>query len=142
MLRDNPMACMEYQRIRVKDHQAIVCHHIMHKHLRRLLVFHSVGTGKTLTALTAIRCILERHPQRRVYVVVPKMLQGNMQKNMQEHVGSLRTEQRARPLMNHLRRSLGSAFQHLPIRVSVQILRLVQRGSMTEAQQLGGAARH
>jgi superfamily II DNA or RNA helicase len=49
---------------------------------RGLIVAHSVGSGKTLTAVTASQCFLDDHPSGIVKIVTPVSLQSNMKKEM------------------------------------------------------------
>ncbi len=49
---------------------------------RGMLVVHGVGTGKTLTAVTASQCFLDAHPDGIVNIVTPTSLQINMKKEM------------------------------------------------------------
>lgn len=51
----------------------------------RLLVYHKMGTGKTLTAVTVSQCYLERNPNNRVIVVTPASLSDNFRKGMMEY---------------------------------------------------------
>jgi hypothetical protein len=44
---------------------------------RGLIAVHDVGTGKTLTAVTAAQCFLDESPQHKVIVITPVSLQNN-----------------------------------------------------------------
>lgn len=49
---------------------------------RGLVAVHSLGSGKTLTALYASQCYLDQHPTHRVVVVSPATLIDNFKKEM------------------------------------------------------------
>jgi SNF2 family DNA or RNA helicase len=49
---------------------------------RGVIAVHSVGTGKTLTAVTASQCFLQKHPIAKVIVVTPVSLIDNFKKEM------------------------------------------------------------
>ena len=63
----------------IKEHQKIVVRHMLNH--RSLLAFHSTGTGKTLTAVTAINCLLQKYPNIKVVVVTPATLVDNFKEN-------------------------------------------------------------
>lgn len=73
----------QYQK-RVVDH--------FHKH-RGLIAVHSVGSGKTLTALIASQCYLDEFPTRHVLVISPTSLIANFKKEMAQF-GDLRHKDR------------------------------------------------
>ena len=52
---------------------------------RGLLVVHDVGTGKTLTAVTASQCFLEKYPQKNVIIITPTSLQKNFIKELKKY---------------------------------------------------------
>ena len=54
----------------------------MKKSNRGAIAAHSVGSGKTLTAITASQCLLDKHPDWTVIVVTPTSLQHNFKKEM------------------------------------------------------------
>lgn len=76
--RGTTNSCISNSLIKLKQHQKKVVNHF--KNHRGLLAVHSVGSGKTLTAVTAIQCVLEEDPKIRVLVLTPKSLQENMKK--------------------------------------------------------------
>jgi len=56
---------------------------------RGLLVFHTVGSGKTLTAILASQCYLDQFPNHRVVVITPAGLRDNFVKEMFQGFGNL-----------------------------------------------------
>lgn len=73
-------ACIRISKMPLRDHQKRVCKVIRRQ--RGLIVVHSVGTGKTLTAVTASQCFLADHPGAKVYVLTPLSLIDNFKKAM------------------------------------------------------------
>jgi SNF2 family DNA or RNA helicase len=67
--------CISRSKKPLKDHQKIVNKYM--KKNRGLIVIHSVGSGKTLTAVTAAQCFLDENPDCEVYVITPTSLQEN-----------------------------------------------------------------
>lgn len=51
----------------------------------RLLVYHKMGTGKTLTAVVTSQCFLDSHPTKKVIVITPASLTDNFKKTMLEY---------------------------------------------------------
>ena len=64
----------------LRDYQKNVVEY-MKKH-DRLLVFHKMGTGKTLTAVTVSQSYLDEFPTHRVIVISPATLLDNFKKEM------------------------------------------------------------
>ena len=59
----------------IKKHQMSVANHLFNK--RGAIVVHSVGTGKTLSAIATAQCLLLNNIVRKVIVVTPTSLQSN-----------------------------------------------------------------
>jgi superfamily II DNA or RNA helicase len=59
------------------------------RHHRGLIAVHSMGSGKTLTALYASQCYLDEHPTHTVVVITPTSLIENFKKEMRDF-GDLR----------------------------------------------------
>lgn len=72
--------CIEKSAIPLREHQKSVIEYF-EKH-RGLIAYHTVGTGKTLTAITISQCFLEKYPDYHVYVVTPASLIENFKKQM------------------------------------------------------------
>jgi len=76
-------ACITQSNMKLREHQIRVVNH-MRKN-RGLIVCHSLGSGKTLTAVTATQCFLQDHPKGVVKVVTPVSLQPNFKKEMRAY---------------------------------------------------------
>lgn len=76
----NSAACIRISKMPLKEHQTRVCKVIRKQ--RGLIVVHSVGSGKTLTAVTASQCFLHDHPGAKVFVLTPLTLIDNFKKAM------------------------------------------------------------
>jgi len=76
----NSPACIRISKMPLKEYQTRVCKAIRNQ--RGLVVVHSVGSGKTLTAVTASQCFLQDHPGAKVFVLTPLTLIDNFKKAM------------------------------------------------------------
>ena len=70
----------EKSNITLKDHQLNVINIL--KKRRGLIVVHSTGSGKTITAVAASRYYLKTYPSRKVIVISPLSLIENFKKNL------------------------------------------------------------
>jgi superfamily II DNA or RNA helicase len=70
----------EKSNITLKDHQLNVINIL--KKRRGLIVIHSTGSGKTITAVAASRYYLKNYPSRKVIIVSPLSLLENFKKNL------------------------------------------------------------
>ena len=61
--------------LQIMEHQKMISRYMLKN--RGLLVVHSVGSGKTLSAVTAIVCVLSKHYFARAVVITPKSLKVN-----------------------------------------------------------------
>jgi len=75
--------CIERSKLTLQNHQKAVVEHFK-KH-RGLIVAHEVGSGKTLTAVTASQCFLDDYPNGKIIVVTPLSLQENFKKEMKKY---------------------------------------------------------
>jgi len=66
------------------------------QHHRGLLVFHKVGSGKTLTAVVVSQCYLDQFPTHHVIVVAPAGLLDNFKKEMETSYKNLKHRDRYR----------------------------------------------
>lgn len=79
--------CIERSSKELKAHQEAVARY-MDTH-RGLIVFHKVGSGKTLTAITVSQCYLDRNPTHRVVVIAPAGLIHNFRDEMRNSYANL-----------------------------------------------------
>ena len=79
--------CIERSRRPPFQYQQRVVEHLG-KH-RGLIAIHSLGSGKTMTAILASQCYLDSHPLGKVVVISPTSLIGNFKKEM-DQFGELR----------------------------------------------------
>ena len=80
--RSKDLKCIIKSKTPLKDHQSKVVNFINDDKRRGLLVVHSVGSGKTLTAVTTAECFIRQHKNGNVIVVTPTSLQRNFIKEM------------------------------------------------------------
>jgi len=67
---------------RLQAHQLKVVKHMLTH--RALLAVHATGTGKTLTAVSTINCMLAKYPNIRIIIITPLSLVDNMKKEMKK----------------------------------------------------------
>jgi len=78
-------ACVSTSQLEPKEHQVRIVEHMLSPKNRGLLVVHSVGAGKTLAAVITVMCFLAQG--LRGYIVTPKSLVHNFQKEIQAYLG-------------------------------------------------------
>ena len=83
--------CIERSKLPLRDYQKLVCRKLRTQ--RGLIAVHSVGSGKTLTAVTASQCFLDDNPGAKVIVVTPVSLIDNFKKEMETY-GISRSDKR------------------------------------------------
>uniref|UniRef100_A0A6C0DKE7 Helicase ATP-binding domain-containing protein n=1 Tax=viral metagenome TaxID=1070528 RepID=A0A6C0DKE7_9ZZZZ len=64
----------------LREHQKALVKHMLR--YRSLLAIHATGTGKTLSAVAAINCIMAKYPNIRVIIITPLSLVENMSKEI------------------------------------------------------------
>jgi SNF2 family DNA or RNA helicase len=81
----SPLQCTKYKTVTLKEHQKRVCSYIDKNPTDKgMILFHSVGSGKTITSITIIRCLLKHFPKKKVFVVTPKSLVDNFKKEVKK----------------------------------------------------------
>lgn len=76
--------CLSGKNMQTKQHQIRVIQHMMNEKTKGLLAIHSTGSGKTITAVTTINCMLNEDNKLKVIIITPKSLQENMKKEMKK----------------------------------------------------------
>lgn len=84
--------CKDRSRKTPHDYQLKVIDFMMQN--RGLIVFHKVGSGKTLTAVIVSQCYLDKYKTHRVVVIAPAGLIANFKKEMMTSYGNIRHEDR------------------------------------------------
>lgn len=82
-----PLQCTLYDTVKLKKHQNKVCKFLASKNGKKskgLVIFHSVGSGKTITALTIVRCIIQEKPDTKIFLISPKSLVWNFKKEIEK----------------------------------------------------------
>lgn len=83
--------CIERSKKELRDYQKKVVRYLNFHD--RLLVYHKMGTGKTLTAVTVSQCYLDKNPNRKVIVITPASLTDNFKKTMIQY-GNIKNAER------------------------------------------------
>jgi SNF2 family DNA or RNA helicase len=80
--KDEAMNCMIPMKgdKRLQEHQMRVVKHILTH--RALLAIHATGTGKTLTAVASINCMLAKYPNIKIIIITPLSLVDNIKKEI------------------------------------------------------------
>ena len=71
------------KKVILNEHQIRVAKHML-KH-RGLLAIHGTGTGKTLTAVASINCILKNYPSMDIVIITPTSLITNFKKELDKY---------------------------------------------------------
>ena len=80
--KKNSFGCMNVRGLSLLDHQKKICKFMLDPNHRGVLVFHSVGSGKTLTSIVAAKCLLEKTKKKKLIIVTPASLVSNFQKEL------------------------------------------------------------
>ena len=73
-----PHKCMRFTGASLKPHQQRVIEFLMHSKKRGMIFFHTVGSGKTITAIAAARCLLR--PGMSIVVATPASVKKQFEK--------------------------------------------------------------
>ena len=79
---NDKLPCIINSKIPLYLHQKNVVSHLNNEANRGLIVIHDVGTGKSLTAVTASQCFLSQSEDNIVIVVTPVSLQHNFKETL------------------------------------------------------------
>lgn len=72
--------CLERSSTKLKSYQERVIRYFDNN--RQLLIFHKMGSGKTLTAITIAECYLDKYPTHHVIVILPAILKANFENEL------------------------------------------------------------
>jgi superfamily II DNA or RNA helicase len=79
----NIHSCLSNKYVKPHVHQERVVKFLLkNKYRKGILIFHGVGTGKTLTSIFMARCLMIQYPQSSVIVLTPTSLVGNYTKEL------------------------------------------------------------
>jgi SNF2 family DNA or RNA helicase len=77
------MECLNLKGVSLFDHQKIPSYFILNPLNRGLLVFYGLGTGKTLTSIAMLNCLLTKYPTKTATVLTPASLISNYTKELE-----------------------------------------------------------
>jgi SNF2 family DNA or RNA helicase len=66
--------CLQKSKINLNGHQLVFASDFMKSTAHGIIAVHSLGSGKTLTAITTSQCYLEKYPGDKVVVITPASL--------------------------------------------------------------------
>lgn len=75
--------CLNYASTELLPHQVRVINFIMNSKQRGILLFHSLGSGKTITSIAAARCFLSEMPKAKLLFVTPSSVAKQFEKEVQ-----------------------------------------------------------
>lgn len=64
----------------LQEHQKKVIKFILHPKNRSVLLFHSLGSGKTISSLIMARCLTAKYPDKNVTIITPASLISNFER--------------------------------------------------------------
>jgi len=79
----SPKDCISRSNLKLNPHQELLVRYLQDH--RGAIAAHSVGSGKTLTAVAVSQCFLDEHPDWDVIVVTPTSLQENFKKELRAY---------------------------------------------------------
>jgi len=79
----SPKDCISRSNLKLNPHQELLVRYLQDH--RGAIAAHSVGSGKTLTAVAVSQCFLDEHPEWDVIVVTPTSLQENFKKELRAY---------------------------------------------------------
>ena len=84
LVRVSSPVCLGRSKVTLKDYQKRACKHFIHN--RGLIVVFSTGSGKSLTAIAASQCFLDKYKTTgKIIVVTPVSLLNNFKKEMPKY---------------------------------------------------------
>ena len=79
------LSCLKLKSVTPLEHQKIVCKLLLsEKKHRGVIVFHSVGSGKTITSLLSAHCLLTKFPGKQAIVLTGTSLIDNYSKDLKK----------------------------------------------------------
>lgn len=69
-------------KISLKKHQEILLDFIKKSKNKGILIFHSVGSGKTITSIMMLEYLYKKYPNKKIFILTPASLIGNYKKEM------------------------------------------------------------
>lgn len=76
--------CLNLKTINPLEYQKNICKFLMNDKYKGVLVFHSVGSGKTITSLLAANCLLQKYPNKNVIITTGTSLVHNFEKEIKK----------------------------------------------------------
>lgn len=83
--KHDKISCLKLKSVTPLEHQKTVCKLLLsEKNNRGVIVFHSVGSGKTITSLLSAHCLLTKFPGKKAIVLTGKSLIDNYLKDLKK----------------------------------------------------------
>jgi len=71
-------------KIKPLKHQEIVSNFLLKDNNKGLLLFHNVGSGKTITSLFSAKLLLDKYPNKKILIITPTSLVENYNKEIKK----------------------------------------------------------
>ncbi len=113
-------ACVSRSKMKLYDYQLGVVTAM--EHSRGVIAVHSVGAGKTLTAVVVAECFLASHPKGKVIVITPKSLVDNFRKEQKAAYGSKNDDRYIFVTKNKFAKDAKNGRMRLPIKDNLVII--------------------
>ena len=76
--------CINTVKIKPLKHQEIVSNFLLKDNNKGLLLFHNVGSGKTITSLFSAKLLLDKYPNKKILIITPTSLVENYNKEIKK----------------------------------------------------------
>lgn len=86
-------ACVSASKMKLRDYQTRPIHYLLNPKNKGIVVAFGVGVGKTITAVTAIECLLKQNTDWVAIIITPTSLQENFRNGMSDY-GTSKTDKR------------------------------------------------
>lgn len=77
-------SCLQLKNITLQEHQRKIIKFILKPSVRGVLVYHSMGSGKSLTSVVAVKCLLEKYPEKKAIIITPANLVSTFEREMKK----------------------------------------------------------
>ena len=76
--------CTSYKGLTLNKHQLSLTKYIMENDVRRMLIYHSLGSGKTITGITILNCLRMKYTNKTILIISPASVIQNFEKEIKK----------------------------------------------------------
>lgn len=77
-------SCLHFPGLTLKENQIRIAQYVRDKRRRGMIVFHGTGSGKTIAAITSVRCFLRDNPTAHAYILTPTSVTDQFRGHVQK----------------------------------------------------------